>query len=143
MNGPRLSVRLTFAKTHGRRLQAVQPLLKLGAVHAGVRLCRPDEGGVIWIDNLCILADVTPERKAAAESFINFLLDAEIGAMLSDWNWYASPNAAAEEFLDEEFLSDTSVYPTAEVRAKLQFIRPVGEFESVFQRYWDEVKSAQ
>lgn len=103
----------------------------------------PQEGGVIWIDNVCILADVTPERKAAAEMFIDFLLRPDIGAMLSEYNYYASPNAAAEENLDPVFLEDPAVYPPADVRANLQFIRPVGEAESTYQRIWDEVKSAQ
>ncbi len=71
------------------------------------------------------------------------MLSAEVGAQLSDWNYYASPNAAAEELLDEEFLSDPAVYPPAEVLAKLQYIRALGETESIYQRLWDEVKAAQ
>ena len=66
----------------------------------------------------------------------------DIGAMLSEYNYYASPNAAAEENLDEEFLSDPAVYPPQEVLENLQFIRPVGEMESEYQRLFDEVKSA-
>ncbi|HOA23249.1 MAG TPA: spermidine/putrescine ABC transporter substrate-binding protein [Aggregatilineales bacterium] len=103
----------------------------------------PQEGGVIWIDNMCILSDVTPERKRAAEMFIDFVLRPEIGAMISEFNFYASPNQAAEEHLDAEFLEDPAIYPPDEVREQLQYIRPIGEGESLFQRYWDEVKSAQ
>ncbi len=102
----------------------------------------PEEGGVIWVDNICIPNTVTPEQKLAAEMFINYLLDAEIGAQLSDWNYYASPNRASEEILGEEFLSDPVVYPPPEVLARLQYIEPVGEFEAVYQRLWDEVKAA-
>ena len=103
----------------------------------------PEEGGVIWVDNVCIPASVSPEEKLAAEMFIDFLLRPDIGAMLSEFNYYASPNAAAEELLDEEFLNDPTVYPPAEVISKLQYIEPVGEAESIYQRLWDEVKSAQ
>lgn len=103
----------------------------------------PQEGGVIWVDNICIPATVTSEQKLAAELFINFLLRADIGAMLSEYNYYASPNAAAEAELGEEFLSDPAVYPPQEVMNRLQFIRPVGEAESLFQRLWDEVKTGQ
>jgi spermidine/putrescine-binding protein len=102
----------------------------------------PQEGGVIWIDNVCIPASVTPERKKAAEMFINFLLRPDIGAMISEYNYYASPNAAAEAELGPEFTEDPAVYPPDEVLTKLQYIEPVGEFESVYQRMWDEVKSA-
>ncbi len=102
----------------------------------------PEEGGVIWVDNICIPNTVSPEEKLAAEMFINFLLRQDIGAMLSEWNYYASPNAAAEEVLDETFLSDPAVYPPPEVRERLRFIEPLGEFEAVYQRLFDEVKAA-
>ncbi len=100
----------------------------------------PEEGGVIWVDNICIPAAASAEQKLAAEMFINFLLEPEIGAMLSQYNYYASPNAAAEALLDEEFMNDPAVYPPQDVIDKLQFIRPVGEAESLYQRLWDEIK---
>jgi spermidine/putrescine-binding protein len=102
----------------------------------------PQEGGVLWVDNMCIPASATPEQKLAGEMFINFMLEPEMGAKLTEFNWYASPNAAAEEFIDPDILEDPAVYPPPEVMAKLHTIRPVGEFESVYQRMWDEVKSA-
>ena len=108
-----------------------------------VAYVMPEEGGVIWVDNLCIPASVSPEEKLAAEMFLDFIFRADIGAMVSEYNWYASPNAAAEELLDEEFLSDPTVYPPAEVLEKLQYIRPLGEAESIYQRMWDEIKAAQ
>lgn len=103
----------------------------------------PQEGGVVWVDNICIPVTVSPEEKLSAEMFINFLLRPDIGAMLSEFNYYASPNAAAEAELGEDFLNDPAVYPPKEVLDKLQYIRPVGEAESVYQRLWDEVKSSQ
>ncbi len=103
----------------------------------------PKEGGVIWVDNICIPVTASEAEKLAAEYFIDFLLRDDIGALLSEYNYYASPNAASEEMLGEEFTSDPAVYPPAEVLERLQFIRPVGEAESLYQRLWDEVKSAQ
>ncbi len=102
----------------------------------------PEEGGVVWVDNICIPSTATPEEKLAGEMFINFLLRDDIGAMLSEYNYYASPNAASEALLDEEFLSDPAVYPPEAVLDRLQYIRPVGEAESLYQRLWDEIKTA-
>jgi spermidine/putrescine transport system substrate-binding protein len=102
----------------------------------------PQEGGVIWVDNVCIPSTISPEEKLSAEMFIDFILRPDIGAMIANYNYYASPNAAAEAELGEEFLNDSAVYPPQEVRERLQYIRPVGEIESVYQRMWDEVKSA-
>ncbi len=103
----------------------------------------PQEGGVIWVDNICIPVSASEAEKLAAEYFIDFLLRDDIGAMLSEFNYYASPNAASEEMLGEEFTSDPAVYPPSEVLDRLQYIRPVGQAESIYQRLWDEVKSAQ
>lgn len=107
-----------------------------------VAYSMPEEGGVVWVDNLCIPASATPEQKLAAERFINYLLEPEVAAQNANFIYYASPNQAAEEFLDEEFLSDPTVYPPAEVLERLQYLEPVGEMESLYQRLWDEVKSA-
>ncbi len=43
----------------------------------------PQEGGVIWVDNICIPVTASAE-KLAAEYFIDFLLRDDVGAMLSN-----------------------------------------------------------
>lgn len=101
----------------------------------------PEEGGVIWVDNLAIPATTEGDRKYTAEVFINYLLRPEIGAQITNWVWYGSPNAAAEEFIDEEILSDPAIYPPDEVMENLEFIRDVGEATTVYDRLWTEVKS--
>jgi len=103
----------------------------------------PEEGGTIWIDNMCIPKGVTPEQKLAAEMYINFVLEPEIGKMLGEYNYYATPNKEALAIADPEYKENPLVFPPEEIRAKLRFIKPLGEFESVYQRMWDEVKSAQ
>jgi spermidine/putrescine-binding protein len=96
----------------------------------------PEEGGTIWTDNMAIPFDAP--HPCTAHTFINFMLDAENGAQLSEWNYYASPNAASEEFLDPEFLADESVYPTD--RSKLEFITNTGDFETNFSDAFSRAK---
>ena len=103
----------------------------------------PEEGGTIWIDNMCIPATATPEEKLAAEMYINFVLRPDIGAMLADYTYYATPNKAALAEMGEEYTGNPIIFPPEEVRAKLRLIKPLGEFESVYQRMWDEIKAAQ
>ena len=96
----------------------------------------PEEGGTRWVDNMAVVADAP--HPCTAHAFINFLLDAENGAALTNWNYYASPNAAAEEFILQEVLDDPIVYPTDQ--SKLEFIADTGDFEINFSDAFIEAK---
>ena len=99
----------------------------------------PIEGGTAWIDNMAI--PVTAEAVCTAHTFINFILDAENGAALTNHNFYASPNAAAEEFILPEILEDPAIYPPREVMEKLEFIAGVGEASTLFADAFVAAKS--
>jgi spermidine/putrescine-binding protein len=90
----------------------------------------PEEGAIIWTDNMAILAD--SDSPCTAHTFIDFILDAENGAQLSNWTWYGSPNAAATEFLDEDLREDEAVFPDEETRARLHFLENTGEAERLY-----------
>ncbi len=96
----------------------------------------PDEGGTRWIDNMAIPHDAP--HPCTAHTFINFLLDAERGAQLTNWNYYASPNEAAVPFIDQEVLDDPIVYPTD--TSKLEEIEDTGDFETNFSDAFIEAK---
>ncbi len=85
----------------------------------------PDEGGVRWVDNMAI--PVTAEHPCSALAMINFILDAENGATLTNWNYYASPNQASEQFILPEILEDPSIYPTGAALDNLEFIPQTGD----------------
>ncbi|MGI9607416.1 MAG: polyamine ABC transporter substrate-binding protein [Acidimicrobiales bacterium] len=96
----------------------------------------PEEGGTRWVDNMAVPADAP--HPCTSHTFINFLLDAERGAQLTNWNFYASPNAASEEFIDPEVLEDPIVYPTD--TSKLEFIEDTGDFEINYSDAFIEAK---
>jgi spermidine/putrescine-binding protein len=97
----------------------------------------PEEGATRWVDNMAILTDAP--HPCTAHTFVNFLLDAERGAQLSNWNFYASPNAAAEEFLDPELLEDEAVFPPED--ANLTFLEDTGDAEILFNDLFTRAKS--
>jgi spermidine/putrescine-binding protein len=99
----------------------------------------PREGGVIWTDNLCI--PKTAPNKYTAEVFIDFLLRPEIGAQITNFTWYGSPNKASEEFIDAEILEEPAIYPPPEAMSKLEFLRDVGEATTIYDRIWTEIKT--
>lgn len=107
--------------------------------YANTAYIIPEEGAEIWVDSMVIPAGApNPEL---AHTFINYILDAEIGARLSNWTYYSSPNAAAQPML-EPLLRQPPSTPTDEEMARLEFI-PIlkGEDLRVFQQIWSEVLS--
>ena len=99
----------------------------------------PQEGAVRWVDTMAVLADAP--HPCTAHAFINFILDARNGAQLTNWNFYGSPNAAAEEFIDAEILEDPAIYPPEDVLEQLQFLEDTGETETLYTDLFTEAKS--
>lgn len=99
----------------------------------------PREGGQIWIDTMAIPAKA-PNRDLA-EKFINYLLDAEVGARLSNYNQYATPNKAAKAHISPEDLANPAIYPPPEVLAKLEFLEDLGRHTRVYDEIWTQIKS--
>lgn len=98
----------------------------------------PVEGAVRYQDNVCIPAN--SERIATAQHFINYLMDAEVGAAITNFTYYPSPNEAAKEFIDEEILNNPGIYPPAEVAAKLQWLTDVGDAIFTYDEMWTAIK---
>jgi len=101
----------------------------------------PEEGGVIWMDNMAIPSDAP--NQYTAEVFMNYILDAEIGAQLSNWTYYFTPNAAAEPLLDEyyfDLLSSGGMLVDEETYDRLHWL--VRDEDSViFSDTWTAVKA--
>lgn len=60
----------------------------------------PKEGGIIWMDNMCI--PKTSKHKYTAEVFINYLLNPKVSVKLSEAFPYSNPNAAAVKLLPKK-----------------------------------------
>ena len=84
----------------------------------------PREGSEIWLDNMGVTSKA-PHRDMA-EKFINYILDAKIGAQLSNFNQYPTPNKAAMEFINPEDLKNPAIYPPPEVLKNLEFVKDLG-----------------
>ena len=101
----------------------------------------PREGGVIWTDNLAIPAKAP--NKTAAELFINFILDPENGAALTNFTRYASPNEAALPFIEPAIKNNPGIFTKdPALLDKLEYIMDVGEAIKLYNEIWIRVKSA-
>ena len=99
----------------------------------------PIEGAAAWVDTMAI--PITAEHPCTAQTFINFMLDPFNGAELTNYNYYASPNAAAEEFIWEEILEWEAIYPPPEVVERLEFFADLGDFGTYYADAYSAAKS--
>jgi putrescine transport system substrate-binding protein len=102
----------------------------------------PEEGANLWFDMLAIPAD--SGNVEAAHRFINYLLEPEVIAQVSDYVGYANPNLKAREFMDPDVLADEAVYPPQEVLDKLYISAELPtKVQRLMTRSWTKVKSGQ
>ena len=99
----------------------------------------PREGSEIWLDNMAIPSKA-PNRDMA-EKFINYILDAKIGAQLSNFNQYATPNLAAREFINPADLKNIAIYPSEEQLKTLEFVKDLGAKTGWYDELWTAIKS--
>ena len=95
----------------------------------------PEEGATLWIDNMAIPTNA--KSVCTAHTFIDFILDAENGATLTNWNYYGSPNAASVPMLDQEvvdFYAETA-------SAELEVIEDQGDYEINYTDKFAEARS--
>jgi spermidine/putrescine transport system substrate-binding protein len=100
---------------------------------------NPKEGGVIWADNMAIPAGAP--HVDYAHTFINWVLDANNGAALSNWTQYATPNKAAKEFITPEDLKNPAIYPSEETMKTLEFITDLGKDNRYYDELWTMIKT--
>ena len=99
----------------------------------------PMEGSEIWMDSMCIPAKAP--NPDGAHAWINYILDPEVGAKLSNWNQYATPNLAAKEFITPEDLKNPAIYPSAEMMKRLFYVEDLGKENRIIEEAWTRVKS--
>lgn len=123
----------------GTAMQARNGLGEEFGGNPNINFVVPDEGGVIWMDNLVILKD--SPNAYTAHVFINFLLRPEISAQNAEYVGYITPNTAAVPLLSEEVraLYDAGYAPNDENIDRLEWIVRNDE-TSAFTDLWTVVK---
>ena len=139
-----------FASTENRPAVQNGDLL-LGHVYSGdaflamvenkdLSYAIPKPGATRWTDNMAI--PVGAPHVDLAHKFINYILDPKVGAELSNYTYYNTPNEAALPMIDEELRRLPGYTPSQEVFDRLQIIEDVGEATRLYERIFTEVKSA-
>ncbi len=100
----------------------------------------PSEGALMWFDQMAIPVDApNPE---GAHVFLNFILDAQNMAQASNYVYYANGNAASKEFLVEDVIGDTAIYPDDATLETLYTTTPYdARTQRLVTRMWTRIKS--
>ncbi|WP_265108360.1 polyamine ABC transporter substrate-binding protein [Halosolutus halophilus] len=108
--------------------------------YSPVNYTIPTEGGVVWVDTAAVTAKA--RHPNAAHAFIDYFLDAENAAEVTNYTYYGSPNAAAEEYIYDEILENESIYPDDETLENLEFIENIGQATQTYDQAWTEIQNA-
>jgi putrescine transport system substrate-binding protein len=107
-----------------------------------VKYAIPVEGAINYFDTLAIPADAPHPDNAHA--YLNYLMDPEVIAKVTNKTRFASGNAAALRFVAEDIKNDPGIYPTAEVRARLHPDLVESQlFSRDLNRVWTHIRSGQ
>ena len=99
----------------------------------------PKEGSILWVDVMAVTVGAT--NWGGAHAFINFILNPKIGAMLSDFNRFATPNAASLPLVRKQDRQDQGIYPSTAVMKKMEFMEDVGKDNELYVKAWKAIKS--
>jgi spermidine/putrescine transport system substrate-binding protein len=99
----------------------------------------PKEGSIIWVDAMLIPSKAP--NADGAHKFINYILDAKVGAQLSDFNCYATPNAASLALVRKEDRANPAIYPSEEQVKTLQYVEDLGKDTRMYNEVWTTVKT--
>lgn len=82
----------------------------------------PKEGAQLWFDMMAMPADAQNVENAYA--FMDYLLEPEVMAKISDFVTYPNAVAPSLALISEEVKSDPALFPTPELREKLFTVSP-------------------
>jgi spermidine/putrescine transport system substrate-binding protein len=104
---------------------------------ANVEYAYPEQGLIVWMDNVVLLKDA-PNRENALK-FMDFLLVPENAAAVTNYARYTSGVKGVEEFLDEALKTMPEQNPPAGIET--QFIEVCDqETQMVYDQIWTNLK---
>jgi len=105
---------------------------------ANLKYYLPSQGSEIWVDTMAIPTHAP--HPTLAIQFINYILNAQVGAALSNFNTYASPNQASQSQLTPGVLNSRLIVPNDDDMKNLTFLAPLrGAQFKLFNQIWTSV----
>lgn len=100
----------------------------------------PKEGSEFFIDSWVVPKEAI--NKENAEKWINFLCKAEVAAQNFDYLYYTTPNEAALDLIDDEYLKEKAVFPDEETIDRCESLVTLdAKTTELYSDYWKKVKA--
>lgn len=105
-----------------------------------VEFVIPEEGTEFFIDSWIVTKNA--KNKANAEAWINFMTKADVAAKNFDYLGYTTPNKAAKDLIDEEYINNPAIFPTEEIIEKCEALRMLDpDTTDIYSKSWKQVKA--
>src|SRR5271168_3756667 len=107
-----------------------------------IKYSVPKEGTILWFDMLAIPKDAPDPDSAYA--FLNYMMDPNVIADVSNFKRYADANAAAQALVLPEVKNDPGIYPTPQQREALTVqLSDSPDQTRAVTRVWQKFKTGQ
>ncbi|WP_455884965.1 polyamine ABC transporter substrate-binding protein [Pseudomonas spelaei] len=99
----------------------------------------PKEGAAIWFDMVAMPADAPDEK--AGYAFMNYLLEPQVMADITNAVHYANGNSAADSLVEPQIKSDTKIYPSEAMMGKLFALEAMPlSIDRIRTRIWNTIR---
>ncbi len=99
----------------------------------------PKEGSFMWVDAMLLSSKAS--NIAGAYAFMNYILDAKVGANLAKSLNFATPNKASLEVIDDSFKNNRVINPNKQEINRMVFLTDLGEKEKLYDEAWMIIKT--
>ena len=110
-------------------------------VAAAIKYIIPEEGAIIWMDNLAISA--TSPNPYTAHLFLDFILRPEIAAQIANEMYISIPNEEAHQYIEPEVLNNPFIFPTQDDLVGAEFYAPISpDAQTIYDEIWTRFTNA-
>lgn len=106
-----------------------------------IQIAVPREGSQLNFDDMVI--PVGAPQPELAHKMINFILEPQSAAELTESIYFLCPNLPSYELLSPEIRADPILFPPPEVVAKLEALADLGVNNVKYTKLWDEIKAGE
>lgn len=99
----------------------------------------PKEGSFMWVDAMLLSSQASNVEGAYA--FMNYILDAVVGARLAKYINYATPNKASLDVIDDDFKDNRVINPNKQEIKRMKLLTDLGESTKFYDEAWIIVKT--